>query len=61
MAKIKSFESNSTEEMENKINEWLREELSHHHNKINIKQISHCYINNENSYRISALIVYDYI
>ncbi|WP_333663986.1 hypothetical protein [Acinetobacter sp.] len=45
MAKIKSFESNSTEEMENKINEWLREELSHHHNKINIKQISHCYIN----------------
>lgn len=28
MAKIKSFESNSTEEIENKINEWLREELS---------------------------------
>lgn len=60
MAKIKAFESTSVLELENKINEWLRNEWTTCNNKINIKTISHCHAYEGDEPTWTALIVYEY-
>ncbi|WP_038344299.1 hypothetical protein [Acinetobacter sp. A47] len=59
MAKIKAFESNSIQDLENHINDWLRNELTQNNHKVNIKELSHSH-SSENTPKFTALIVYEY-
>lgn len=61
MAKVKAFESNTIQELEILINEWLREELKHNNHQVNIKNLSHCY-NTDDKFlsKFTALLVYEY-
>lgn len=60
MAKIKAFESTSIQDLENNINEWLRNELTKYNHQVNIKQISHSYTNESTLFKFTALLVYEY-
>ncbi|WP_343579158.1 sporulation protein Cse60 [Acinetobacter sp.] len=58
MAKVKSFESVSIQDLEHNINNWLRNELSQN-NQVNIKFMSHAY-GSEKEQKFTALLVYEY-
>lgn len=60
MSKIKSFEANSIHELEESINNWLREEFINSKQKVNIKFISHSHTNSHFDAKFTALIVYEY-
>jgi len=60
MAKIKAFESTSIQDLENNINDWLRNELTKYNHQVNIKQISHSYANENTLFKFTALLVYEY-
>lgn len=60
MAKIKAFESTSIQDLENNINEWLRNELTKYNHQVNIKKISHSYANENTLFKFTALLVYEY-
>ena len=60
MAKIKAFESSSIQDLENNINEWLRNELTKYNHQDNNKQISHSYTNENTHFKFTARIDYEY-
>ena len=61
MSKVKAFEADSIEHLENKINEWLRAELFSHNNQVNIKLISHGFTTINKAKSFNVLLVYEYI
>ncbi|WP_433846843.1 sporulation protein Cse60 [Acinetobacter proteolyticus] len=61
MAKVKTFETESIQDLEQKINDWLRAELISNNHKVNIKALSHDFFNERSKSIVSAVIVYEYV